>query len=60
MRLGYVKTLPSLLFKVIRSPKEKGEQSKKIKNISDNMKKIKYNKKNIIIHINIDIQIERI
>jgi hypothetical protein len=44
MRLGYIERLPSPVFKVIRSPKEKGEQSQKLKNKSDNMQKIKYNK----------------
>jgi hypothetical protein len=44
MRLRYIERLPSLVFKVIRSPKEKGEQSQKLKNKSDNMQKTKYNK----------------
>jgi hypothetical protein len=45
MRLGYIEVLPSSVCKVTRSPKEKGDQSQKLKNKSDNMKKAKYNKK---------------
>jgi hypothetical protein len=45
IKLEYIESLSSSIFKVIGSPKKERGAVSKIKNKSDNMTKIKYNKK---------------